>query len=212
MPYIFGQAVMTHQSGIPMMRPMVLEYPDDPGCQYLDRQYFFGEDILVAPVFNESGEVSYYLPEGTWTDYLSGEEIHGGSWQTKSYDYFSLPLMVPENRILLTGSVDTVPDYDYTEGLVVEIFRLAEDCVISRKLYDSNGEFAQEITARKSGDTITVSRKNQKNKQNPWSILLRNIDEAATVGKGSSTQTGLGIRIQADADQDTVTIKTSVSG
>ena len=52
-----------------MMRPMFLEFPEDLTCETLDRQYMLGDSLMVAPIFKESGEVSYYLPEGIWTNY-----------------------------------------------------------------------------------------------------------------------------------------------
>ena len=61
-----------------MMRSMVLEFEKDLNCRYLDRQYMLGDSLLVAPVFNEDGEAQYYLPQGTWTNYLTGETAEGG--------------------------------------------------------------------------------------------------------------------------------------
>jgi len=74
---------------------MFLEFPDDPACAYIDRQYMLGPDLLVAPVFSEDGEVSYYLPEGEWTRLLTGEKVKsGGGWKTERHGFLSLPLMV----------------------------------------------------------------------------------------------------------------------
>ncbi len=59
------------------MRAMVLEFGNDPTCDTLDRQYMIGDSVLVAPIFDESGIVSYYLPAGTWTHFLTGEKVEG---------------------------------------------------------------------------------------------------------------------------------------
>jgi len=67
MPYLYQLAVETHETGVPVMRPMFLEFPDDPACEHLDRQYMLGGSLLVAPVFREDGIVDYYLPDGVWT-------------------------------------------------------------------------------------------------------------------------------------------------
>ena len=64
MPYSTDRAVEAHETGVPVMRPMLLEFPDDPACAYLDRQYMLGDDLLVAPVFSPDGAVEYYLPDG----------------------------------------------------------------------------------------------------------------------------------------------------
>ena len=83
-PYLYSGAVATHNTGIPMMRSMALEFEQDKNCQYLDKQYMLGDSILVAPVFDESGLVSYYLPAGKWTNYLTGQVAEGGCWRQKA--------------------------------------------------------------------------------------------------------------------------------
>ena len=59
--------------GWPMLRAMILEFPDDPACRYLDTQYMLGPALLVAPLFRPDGQSSYYLPDGEWRHLLSGE-------------------------------------------------------------------------------------------------------------------------------------------
>jgi alpha-D-xyloside xylohydrolase len=98
MPYLLDVAGEAHAHGWPMMRAMILEFPDDPACQHLDMQYMFGPALLVAPVFRSDGEVSYYLPEGNWRHLLTGEEVQGPCWRKEKYDYFGLPLWVYEER------------------------------------------------------------------------------------------------------------------
>jgi alpha-D-xyloside xylohydrolase len=65
-PYLLESQKETHEKGIPMVRSMLLEFPDDPVCALLDRQYMLGPDILVAPVFSSDNTVEYYLPGGKW--------------------------------------------------------------------------------------------------------------------------------------------------
>lgn len=98
MPYLLDAAKEAHERGLPMLRAMVLEYPDDLTCRYLDMQYMLGPALLVAPIFDSEGEVSYYLPEGQWRHLLSGEVAQGPGWRQERYDYFSLPLWVSATR------------------------------------------------------------------------------------------------------------------
>lgn len=79
MPYLYQQGIIASRTGLPVMRPMQLEFPDDPAVGYLDRQYMLGTDLLVAPVFSGDGSVEFYLPEGEWTSLLSGETVSGGA-------------------------------------------------------------------------------------------------------------------------------------
>jgi len=98
LPYILKAAQEAHEKGVPVLRAMFLEFPGDPACAYLDRQYMLGPDLLVAPVFNEDGEVSYYLPDGEWTRLLTGEIIRGGRWITEKHGFLSLPLLQRETQ------------------------------------------------------------------------------------------------------------------
>jgi alpha-D-xyloside xylohydrolase len=92
LPYLLRTADIAHQTGVPMLRPMHMMFPEDENCTYLDRQYMLGEDLLVAPVFSPDGKCSFYLPKGQWIHLLTKEKVEGGYWHTGDYDYFSLPL------------------------------------------------------------------------------------------------------------------------
>ena len=110
MPYIYAQAIKATNTGIPFMRSMILEFPDDPTCAYLDKQYMFGDNILVAPVLHAT-TAKFYLPAGVWTDFFTEETITGPRWVTKDD---ALPVYVREGTVLLLGPEGvTVPDYEY---------------------------------------------------------------------------------------------------
>jgi len=97
-PYILRSAREACERGIPVLRAMFLEFPNDPACAYLDCQYMLGPDLLVAPVFSEDGKVSYYLPEGEWTSLLTGEKVKGAGWKTERHGFLSLPLLVRDGQ------------------------------------------------------------------------------------------------------------------
>ncbi|MBK8020953.1 MAG: alpha-xylosidase [Chloroflexi bacterium] len=98
MPYLSDVAKEANSRGLPMMRPMVLEFPEDPTCKTLDMQYMLGEALLVAPLFRADGVAQYYLPPGEWRNLLTGEVAEGGHWRKEPHDYFSLPLWVHVKR------------------------------------------------------------------------------------------------------------------
>lgn len=98
MPYILDVAAEAHAGGVPVLRAMVLEFPDDLNCRTLDMQYMLGSALLVAPVFSPKGEVSYYLPDGQWRNLLTGEVAAGGRWRKETHGYMSLPLWVNSER------------------------------------------------------------------------------------------------------------------
>ena len=101
LPYLKELEEEAVTKGIPLLRPMHMEFPEDPACEYLDKQYMLGGRLLVAPVFSPDGQQNYYLPKGKWQHLLSRELVEGGCWKTGKYDYFSLPLYVREGDPLL---------------------------------------------------------------------------------------------------------------
>ncbi|GAA5026091.1 alpha-xylosidase [Microbacterium fluvii] len=126
MPYLHRLGVEAPETGVPLMRPMALEFPGDPAVAYLDRQYMLGPDLLVAPVFTASGEVEFYLPEGTWTSLITGERVEGGRWIRETHGFLSLPLYVRPGAVLPWGARDDRPDYDYLQDLTLRVFPGAE--------------------------------------------------------------------------------------
>ena len=126
MPYLYRAAIQSHEQGTPMLRAMILEFPDDPACDYLDQQYMLGESLLVAPVFRHDGVVNYYVPEGKWTHLLTGEVIEGPRWVKETHDFLSLPLLVRPNSVIPVGSHTDRPDYDYAEGVTLQVYQLEE--------------------------------------------------------------------------------------
>lgn len=156
MPYLYAQAVETHETGVPMMRAMLLEF-DDLGCEDCDRQYMLGDALLVAPVMREDGTVDYYLPQGVWTHLLSGETVSGSGWRTDRYDFFSLPLFVRENTILPVSTRNDKPDYDYTDGLTLRVYQLADGAEALRTVCDQDGRQVLTAKAVRNGNTITVT-------------------------------------------------------
>lgn len=92
MPYLFQTGLQPHLNGTPVMRSMFVEFPDDPTCRTLDRQYMFGPNLLVAPVFTYSGDVGV-LPACWRVDQLVHRREGG------------FPSMVWRND----GMADTIP-------------------------------------------------------------------------------------------------------
>ena len=168
MPYLYGAAVEAHEHGTPMMRPMMLEFPDDPACDTLDRQYMMGESLLVAPVFHADSHVDYYLPDGLWTSLLDGRKVQGGRWQKETHDFLSLPLMVRPGTVLPMGQCDNRPDYDYTDGLELHVYQLAEGQTVVVKIPDLKGQIAATYTVTmKNGQAEVVT-----DSEKPYTVIV----------------------------------------
>lgn len=122
MPYLQMAAEEAYAEGIPLMRPLFMEFPEDPGCAHLDRQYMLGPDLLVAPVMDPSGTVSFYLPEGTWTHLETGEQLAGPRWHRKEYSVMEAATWVREGAVLPIGTVSDRPDYDWAQDMRFQAF------------------------------------------------------------------------------------------
>ena len=152
MPYIWKTAMTAHETGIPSMRAMVLEFESDRNIPYLDKQYMLGDSLLVAPIFNEEGTGEYYLPqtEGCWTDFFTGEQQQGGTWYSRHYGYQEIPLMVRPNSIIPVGASEEGPEYDYAKDLTFRVYNITSEAEAS--VYRMDQTKAAELTASKSGD------------------------------------------------------------
>ena len=194
MPYLFTVACEAVQKGIPVMRPMMLEFPGDPACDYLDRQYMLGEALLVAPVFSEEGTVAYYLPEGSWTNFFTGKTVVGGCWRKERHDYFNLPLMVRANKVVAVGKIDHRPDYDYTDDVTLQVFGLEDGQSVSALVCNINGTPGLEVKLNRNGKKINIEAQRA---EKPWNVLFRGIQvfERVQGGSGSVKPEGVLIKI-----------------
>lgn len=158
MPYLFANAVKTHRTGIPMMRAMVIDFGFDRSVLTVDTQYMLGDSLLVAPVFNKDGECSFYLPKcGIWTDIQTEEELSGGNWYTKKYDYFGLPLYAKPNSIIVYGNFKDSVEYEYADGMRIVIYGLEDGNSAECEVFNKAAEPAAMIKAIRRGGSITVS-------------------------------------------------------
>ena len=157
MPYIWAQAIKTHTVGVPVMRAMVIDFADDPSCLTLDRQYMFGDNILVAPILNEDGIAQYYVPEGKWTDIITGKVYEGGKWYTHKCSYFEIPALAKPNSIIAYGDFGSDVEYDYLNNAVFTIYELEDGKTATAPIYDTEANKVFELTATRSGNIIECS-------------------------------------------------------
>jgi len=100
MPYVYAQAKDSSERGLPMLRALFVEFPDDPGSWNLDDEYLLGSSILVAPLMHQ-GETSraVYLPPATWIDYQTGKSYSGG-WQNIEAGKIPEIILVREGTVI----------------------------------------------------------------------------------------------------------------
>lgn len=141
-PYIYTYARVAHDTGLPLMRPMFLEYPDDPETENLGTQFMFGEELLVAPVMEEAAaNKRVYLPEGEWYDYHDPRiSYEGGQWIDYPVTLESIPLFVRQGAVVPTMPVMQYIHEDPGYPLTYEVFPARVNRTASFEIYEDDGE------------------------------------------------------------------------
>lgn len=122
LPYIYTYAHEAHEFGIPIMRPMMLEFQEDPNCWFAELQYMFGQELLIAPIFNNTGERCIYLPRGRWIDYWTKKVYYGerNIFVKKGLD--QMPIFVKENSIIPKTDKSDYIENNPLQKLILEVF------------------------------------------------------------------------------------------
>jgi alpha-D-xyloside xylohydrolase len=100
MPYIYAQAKDSSERGLPMLRALFLEYPDDPTSWLIDDEYLFGSELLVAPLIEEGNSRKVYLPPGPWTDYQTAKVYQGAQWHSITAGQIPIVVLVKDHSAI----------------------------------------------------------------------------------------------------------------
>lgn len=161
LPYIYSYATLAAETGLPLLRPMVLQFPDDPLARAIDLQYMFGDELLVAPVYNAAGKRPVYLPAGAWVDYWTHEVMHGPQAVAVTAPLDVLPLYVRGDSLIPT----TEPAEHIVDGPFPSVMfdaYLLPGGHASFKLYDTDG--ATEVQATLDGGRLDVQVSGARNR------------------------------------------------
>lgn len=140
LPYIYNESLKCVETGLPMMRALLLDYKEDPRVSDMYDQYLFGEAMLIAPVIEDgvrSREV--YLPEGTWYDFWNGTKVSGPTLRKCKADKEEIPVFVRGGKAVLCN-VDATLKLGSWVGNTVEEY----DTPLLKVYLD--GDFTEEIT------------------------------------------------------------------
>jgi alpha-D-xyloside xylohydrolase len=99
MPYVYAQAKDCTEHGLPMVRALLVEFPDDPGAWLVEDEYMFGSQLLVAPLLESGNSRTVYLPKGKWIDYQSGK-VYDGGYQTLTAGHIPAIILVRDGSII----------------------------------------------------------------------------------------------------------------
>ncbi|OMI35749.1 alpha-xylosidase [Streptomyces sparsogenes] len=168
-PYLQRAAQQAHTTGVPVMRAMVLEFPDDPAAATLDRQYMLGDDLLVAPVFTDDGTVEYYVPEGTWTNVLTGAQVTGPRWVREQHGFHTLPLLARPDSVIPLAADDQHPVSAWADGVELRVHAFAEGAehTVVIPSTDGPGETAR-FHLRRRGGRLHVTT----DSPHPWQLRI----------------------------------------
>jgi len=175
-PYIYTYAREAHDTGLPLMRAMFLEYPDDPETENLGTQFMFGEELLVAPVMEEAAaDKRVYLPKGKWYDYHNPRVAYeGGQWIDYPVTLETIPLFVKHGAVVpkmpVMQYIHENPDYPLT----YEVFPARVNRSASFEVYEDDGEtndYQRDVFLKRSfnckttreGFEINLNQKNPNN-------------------------------------------------
>jgi alpha-D-xyloside xylohydrolase len=137
MPYIYTYAYKAYGTGMPMARAMVLYYQNDSSAWKFDSQYYWGDEILAAPVSADSGYVSVWLPPGNYYDFWNNQLYQGN----RVIRYFAstgkLPLFIKEGAVIPMCDFALSTSFINKEKLNIHIYTGADG---SFTLYEDDGE------------------------------------------------------------------------
>jgi len=156
MPYVYAQAKDCSDHGLPMVRALFIEYPDDPGSWLVDDEYLFGSSILVAPLMHENATGrDVYLPPGSWIDYQSGKAYDGG-WQHIEAGKLPVVMLVRDGTVLPEIKLaQSTMQMDWSK---LDLVVFAKDAQTARGLIClPTDNVLHELSLNKSGDTFKLA-------------------------------------------------------
>ena len=163
LPHVYNEMRQASETGIPALRPLLLEYPEDPDVADLDQQFLFGRDLLVAPVLEEgAAERWLYLPAGEWYDFETGERLAGGDWIRREVTLESLPIFVRGGGFVFTQDVVQHTGEMPAQSLQVSVYPAASS---QARLYEDDGETLdyrrgvyreRSFRQERSGETVVI--------------------------------------------------------
>jgi alpha-D-xyloside xylohydrolase len=173
LPYIYGTSLESTRTNVPVMRPLGLEFEDDPGSLAIQTEYLLGQSILVAPVLSAGGYVNVYLPPGDWYDLWTGEKKQGASTYRMKVDLDHMPVYIRANAIIPTAEVsDSVPDM--WDRLTFDIYPQADGMF---EIPEENGLASTTIRVSGGGAKEVVAN----GPERTWDFVFRDVDEPEEV-------------------------------
>jgi alpha-glucosidase (family GH31 glycosyl hydrolase) len=150
-PYIYTYAWRAHRESLPLLSPLYLEYPEVEEAYRHPHEYFFGRELLVAPVLNADGQVTLWLPPGEWLDFFSGKHFEGGQNLTAHYAVDATPVFVRAGAIVPEQPPSEYSDAKPSERLVLNVYGSGNGRFT---LYEDDGSSLESDAAAGHSETL----------------------------------------------------------
>jgi alpha-glucosidase/alpha-D-xyloside xylohydrolase len=138
LPYLYSSVAQAHTTGLPLMRPLWLDYPDDHQALACVDEYLFGDCFLVAPVLQPgAARRTVYLPAGRWWDYWTNESTEGGGESARTVDLQTLPLYLKAGSIVPFGPIKQYATQPVDQPLTLRVYPGGNGRFV---LYEDDGE------------------------------------------------------------------------
>src|SRR6266853_1658331 len=121
-PYLYTYAWLAHRESLPILRPLYLKYPQLEEAYRHSHEYFFGDEMLVAPVHDPSGDQTIYLPPGQWIDFFNGRRYAGGGTFTAHYAVDETPVFVREGALIPEQGVSDYSNAKPLDTLILNVY------------------------------------------------------------------------------------------
>lgn len=186
-PYFYTAAREAYDTGLPLIRALLLEYPDDPETTNLNEQFLLGSNLLVAPVVEEEASAKrIYLPQGEWIDYNDGKTVYKSKqWINYPVSLKTIPLFVKKGSVIPEMPVQQYIGEKKNAPVLFNIYPAAEGRTASYELYEDDGEtngYQQDLFSK---TTIRCT-----NRTNAYEIELKTNNHNGFV-KSENRKTGI---------------------
>ena len=152
LPYLYSTTYKTHLSDIPVIRPVVMEYPEDRSARNVELEYFLGDSLLVVPVFDQEDEIDVYLPNGQWIDLFTHERIKGGRWVKRKIELDKIPVFIRQNKMI--PMLTKIPENIEEKYENLDVILFCEDEIRDTYIDDGN---VQNLKAKIEEGTLFIN-------------------------------------------------------
>ncbi|MFA6812292.1 MAG: TIM-barrel domain-containing protein, partial [Bacteroidaceae bacterium] len=155
MPYVYAQAKDCTEKGLPMVRSLCIEYPNDPYTWQIDDEYLFGSDMLVAPMFESGKSRNVYLPGGKWIDYQDGK-VYSQGWNKIDAGKIPAVILIRDGAVIPHIALAQCTSQMDWSKLTLNVYSTGAKTVTGKVCLPSN-RILTEVTLTRQGNQYVLN-------------------------------------------------------